>query len=96
MDAIYAFFNHHHILRIILVGLVVGIVAKLLMPGKDPGGIITTTLLGIAGAIIAGYLGQLIGWYEPDEPSGFWASVIGAMLLLLLYRIFFRKKEPRY
>ena len=70
MDAIYAFFNHHHILRIILVGLVVGVVAKLLVPGKDPGGIITTTLLGIAGAIIAGYLGQLIGWYEPDEPSG--------------------------
>ena len=96
MDAIYAFFNHHHILKIILIGLGVGIVAKLLMPGKDPGGIITTTLLGIAGAIVAGYIGQLIGWYEPDEPSGFLASVFGAMLLLLLYRIFFRRKAPKY
>jgi uncharacterized membrane protein YeaQ/YmgE (transglycosylase-associated protein family) len=96
MDALYAFFGHHHILRIILIGLAVGIVAKVLMPGKDPGGIIVTTLLGIAGAVVAGYIGQAIGWYEPDEPSGFWASVVGAMILLLLYRIFFRRKEPKY
>ena len=92
MDAVYAFLGHHHIVRLILVGLVVGIVAKLLMPGKDPGGMITTTLLGIAGAVVAGYVGQWIGWYEPDEPTGFLGSVFGAMLLLLLYRIFFRRK----
>lgn len=83
------------ILRIAAIGLVVGIVAKLLMPGKDPGGIIITTLLGIAGAMLAGYLGQAIGWYEADEPSGFLASVFGAMFLLLLYRIFFRRKSYR-
>ena len=75
----------------LIIGLLVGAVAKLLMPGRDPGGCIVTILLGIAGAFVAGYLGQVIGWYQPGQPVGFIASVIGAMLLLLLYRIIFRR-----
>lgn len=71
----------------ILIGLLVGIVAKFLMPGKDPGGFIITTLLGIAGAIVAKYLGQALHWYQPGEPAGFVASVIGAIILLVLYRV---------
>ena len=74
----------------LIIGLLVGAVAKLLMPGRDPGGCIVTILLGIAGAFVAGYLGQAIGWYQPGQPVGFIASVIGAMLLLLLYRLIFR------
>ena len=70
-----------------MVGLVVGIVAKFLMPGKDPGGFIITTLLGIAGAIVAKYLGQAIGWYEAGQPVGFIAAVVGAIILLVLYRM---------
>ena len=76
----------------IIVGLVVGAVAKLLMPGKDPGGFIVTILLGIAGAFVAGYLGQALGWYKPGQPAGFIMSVVGAMILLLLYRLIFKRK----
>lgn len=75
----------------ILVGLVVGAVAKLLMPGKDPGGFIITILLGIAGAFVASYLGQAIGWYKAGESAGFIASVIGAIILLVLYRLIFKR-----
>jgi Predicted membrane protein len=75
----------------LIIGLIVGAIAKLLMPGRDPGGCLITILIGIAGALIAGYLGRAVGWYEPGEPAGFIASVIGAMLLLLIYRIFFRR-----
>jgi uncharacterized membrane protein YeaQ/YmgE (transglycosylase-associated protein family) len=75
----------------LIIGLVVGAVAKFLMPGKDPGGCIVTIILGIAGAFVAGYLGQAIGWYQAGQPVGFIASVIGAMLLLLLYRLIFRR-----
>ncbi|MEO7724268.1 MAG: GlsB/YeaQ/YmgE family stress response membrane protein [Chthoniobacterales bacterium] len=57
------------------------------MPGRDPGGCIITILLGIAGAFVAGYLGRVLGWYQPGQPAGFIASVIGAMLLLLIYRM---------
>jgi len=71
----------------LVIGLVIGAVAKLLMPGKDPGGCIITILLGIAGAFVAGYIGRVAGWYQPGQPAGFIASVIGAMILLLLYRI---------
>jgi uncharacterized membrane protein YeaQ/YmgE (transglycosylase-associated protein family) len=71
----------------LIIGLVIGAVAKLLMPGKDPGGCIITILLGIAGAFVAGYIGRVVGWYQPGEPAGFIASVIGAMILLLLYRM---------
>ena len=75
------------LLYTILIGLVIGVVAKLLMPGRDPGGCIITILLGIAGAFVAGYIGRVVGWYQPGQPAGFIASVIGAMILLLLYRM---------
>ena len=71
----------------LIIGLVIGAVAKLLMPGKDPGGCIITILLGIAGAFVGGYIGRVVGWYQPGQPAGFIASVIGAMILLLLYRM---------
>jgi uncharacterized membrane protein YeaQ/YmgE (transglycosylase-associated protein family) len=80
------------ILSTILVGLIVGAIAKLLMPGKDPGGFIITILLGIAGAFIATYLGQAIGWYKAGQPAGWIMSIVGAMILLLLYRFIFKPK----
>ncbi len=80
------------ILWTLVIGLVVGAIAKLLMPGRDPGGCIITILLGIAGAFVAGYLGRVLGWYEPGQPAGFIASVVGAMLLLLIYRMFAGKR----
>jgi len=74
----------------LIVGLVVGAIAKFLMPGKDPGGLLVTMLLGVAGAMLAGFLGRALGWYaNPGDAPGLIASVIGAMLLLLLYRMFF-------
>jgi uncharacterized membrane protein YeaQ/YmgE (transglycosylase-associated protein family) len=76
----------------VLIGLIVGAVAKLLMPGKDPGGWIVTILLGLAGSFIAGYLGRMIGWYREEQSAGFIMSVLGAILLLFLYRMFIRKK----
>ena len=75
------------ILWTILIGLVVGAIAKLIMPGRDPGGFIITILLGIAGAFIATFLGRSMGWYAEGEAAGWIASVIGAILLLLLYRM---------
>jgi uncharacterized membrane protein YeaQ/YmgE (transglycosylase-associated protein family) len=75
------------ILGTLVIGLIVGVIAKLLMPGRDPGGCLITILLGIAGAFVAGFLGRAIGWYEPGQPAGFIASVIGAMLVLLVYRL---------
>ena len=80
-------FSAHSIIWILVIGLVIGAVAKLLTPGRDPGGCIITMLIGIAGAFVASYLGQKLGWYEPGQPAGFIASVVGAMLLLLLYRL---------
>jgi uncharacterized membrane protein YeaQ/YmgE (transglycosylase-associated protein family) len=81
------------ILATILIGLVVGIVAKFLMPGDDPGGIIMTILLGIAGAFIAGWIGRTAGWYGEGEPVGFIASVLGSILLLVLYRAAFGRRR---
>ena len=86
-------YSAHSILWILLIGLVIGAIAKLLMPGKDPGGCIITILLGVAGAVLASYLGQAIGWYQPGQPAGFIGSVVGAMLLLLLYRLLFRRRS---
>jgi len=74
------------ILITIFVGLLVGLVAKLLMPGRDPGGFIITILLGIAGAAVARWIGRSLGWYGPNDAAGFIASVGGAILLLLIYR----------
>lgn len=76
-----------------LIGLIVGAVAKFLMPGKDPGGFIITILLGIAGAFVGTWLGQVLGLYAAGAQAGFIASVIGAMLLLLVYRLIMGKKS---
>ena len=70
----------------IIFGLIVGIVAKLLMPGRDPGGFVITILLGIAGAMVGGFLGRFLGLYRPGQPSGFIMAVLGSILLLMLYR----------
>lgn len=76
------------ILAMIGIGLLVGIVAKLLMPGRDPGGFIITILLGIAGSLLASYIGRAAGWYSQGDAASFIASVVGAMALLLVYRLF--------
>jgi uncharacterized membrane protein YeaQ/YmgE (transglycosylase-associated protein family) len=75
----------------ILFGLVVGIVAKFLMPGRDPGGFIVTILLGIAGALVGGYLGRAVGWYREGDPVGFLMAVLGSIILLALYRMLARR-----
>jgi uncharacterized membrane protein YeaQ/YmgE (transglycosylase-associated protein family) len=76
----------------ILFGLVVGIVGKLLMPGRDPGGFILTILLGIAGALLGGFVGQSLGFYREGEPAGFLMAVLGSIILLLLYRLFLGRR----
>lgn len=79
------------LLWMIVVGLIVGALAKLIMPGRDPGGVIVTILLGIGGSIMAGLLGRAVGWYGPGQPVGFIASVIGAIILLAIYRLIVRR-----
>ena len=79
-----------HILWMCLIGLVAGALAKLIMPGKDPGGIIVTMLLGIAGSLVAGFLGRSLGWYQTGQGAGLIMSVVGAILLLVVYRLFRR------
>ena len=74
------------ILGWIIFGLVVGALAKLVMPGKDPGGFIVTTLLGIVGAVVGGFLGRLLGLYKENEPAGFIGAFLGAVLVLWIYR----------
>jgi len=81
------------IIGTILVGLIAGIIAKFLLPGRDPGGCIITILLGIAGAFVATYLGKFLGIYEPGETAGFIGAIIGALIILLLYRVFLKKKN---
>jgi uncharacterized membrane protein YeaQ/YmgE (transglycosylase-associated protein family) len=76
----------------ILFGLIVGVVAKLLMPGRDPGGFIVTMALGIAGALLGGFLGRAVGWYGPNDTAGFLMSVLGAIVLLALYRMLFVRR----
>jgi len=80
------------ILVMIVLGLIIGAVAKLLMPGNDPGGIIVTILLGIAGALVGGFLGRAIGLYEEGQPAGFVMSVVGALVLLFGYRMLTRAR----
>lgn len=72
----------------IIIGLVAGLIAKAITPGRDPSGCIITVLLGIAGALLAGFIGQQLGWYERGEGAGFLAAIIGAVILLLGYRLF--------
>jgi uncharacterized membrane protein YeaQ/YmgE (transglycosylase-associated protein family) len=71
----------------IIFGLIVGIVAKFVMPGRDPGGFIVTVLLGIAGALLGGYLGRAVGLYQEGDPVGFIMAVVGSIVLLILYRV---------
>jgi uncharacterized membrane protein YeaQ/YmgE (transglycosylase-associated protein family) len=79
----------------LIVGLVAGTIAKLLMPGRDPGGILVTMLLGVAGSLVAYMLGRVFGWYaQPDEGPGLIASIIGAMIILAVYRLSIRRR-PR-
>jgi uncharacterized membrane protein YeaQ/YmgE (transglycosylase-associated protein family) len=83
----------HGILGWIIIGLVAGAIAKMLMPGKDPGGCIITILLGIAGALLAGFIGKSIGWYQEGEAAGFVAAFVGAFIILVLYRIIMRRRS---
>ena len=78
---------HYGIIAWIIIGGIAGAIAKLLMPGKDPGGCIITILLGIAGALVAGWIGHAVGWYKTDEGAGFLAAIVGAFILLLIYRV---------
>jgi uncharacterized membrane protein YeaQ/YmgE (transglycosylase-associated protein family) len=80
------------ILSWIVFGLVVGIIAKLLMPGRDPGGFIVTILLGIAGALLGGVIGRAMGFYGPSQSAGWLMSIAGAIVLLLLYRLVARRR----
>lgn len=79
------------ILAWILFGLVIGVIAKLLMPGRDPGGFIVTILLGVAGALLGGFLGRMLGFYGPDQAAGWLMSILGAVILLALYRMMMRR-----
>jgi uncharacterized membrane protein YeaQ/YmgE (transglycosylase-associated protein family) len=74
-----------HLIWTLIIGLIIGAIAKLLTPGKDPGGFIITMCIGIAGSILATFLGRALGWYGPDNSAGFLASVVGAIVLLAIY-----------
>jgi uncharacterized membrane protein YeaQ/YmgE (transglycosylase-associated protein family) len=76
----------------LIFGLVVGIVAKFLMPGRDPGGFVVTALIGIVGALLGGYIGRAVGWYGEGDPVGFVMAVIGAIILLALYRMIISRR----
>lgn len=84
--------QHYGIIGWIIIGGIAGAIAKLLMPGKDPGGCIITVLLGIAGALVAGWIGHQVGWYSENEGAGFVAAVVGAFVLLGLYRLVARRR----
>jgi uncharacterized membrane protein YeaQ/YmgE (transglycosylase-associated protein family) len=79
--------ENYGIIGWIVIGGIAGGIAKLLMPGRDPGGCIITVLLGIAGALVAGWLGKAIGWYDTGEGAGFVAAIVGAFILLFIYRL---------
>lgn len=83
-----------HYLWVAIVGLIVGALAKLIMPGKDPGGIIVTMLLGVAGSFLATFVGRMMGFYQEGQ-AGFFMSLIGALALLIIYRLF-RRHEPQH
>lgn len=81
-----------HLIWTIIIGFLAGAIAKLIMPGRDPGGFIITTLLGIAGAVLARYLGMALGLYHDEDSAGFIASVVGAIILLAIYRLFTKRR----
>ncbi len=76
-----------HIIGWIVFGLIVGVIAKLLMPGRDPGGFVITILLGIAGALLGGWIGRAVGWYQSGEGAGYIVSIVGAIIVLFIYRL---------
>jgi len=76
----------------IFFGLIVGIIAKLLVPGRDPGGFFVTALIGIVGALLVGWMGRAMGWYGPNDGAGFLTSILGAVILLLIYHALFRRR----
>ena len=78
----------------IIFGLIVGVIAKLLMPGRDPGGFVITILLGIAGALLGGFIGRALGMYGPGQSAGFFMALLGAILLLTLYRVLGGRRRP--
>ena len=80
-----------NILWTIAIGFVIGLIAKLLMPGRDPGGFIITILLGIAGSFVATYIGQHLGWDREGQPAGFIGAILGAVLILIVYRLIKRR-----
>ena len=85
-----------HVLWMCVVGLVAGALAKLIMPGKDPGGCIVTILLGVAGALLAGFLGRQLGWYDADDAgAGFIAAIVGALIILFIYRLVAGRRGTR-
>lgn len=84
--------GHYSIIGWILIGIVGGGIAKLLMPGRDPGGCIVTILLGIAGAVLAGFLGRVLHWYGPNDTAGYLGAIVGAFLILLIYRLTLRRR----
>lgn len=75
----------------IIIGLLAGAIAKAITPGRDPSGCIVTILLGVGGAVVAGFLGQQLGWYRPGEGAGFLAAIVGAILILFVYRLIARR-----
>ncbi len=79
------------LLGTLFIGLIVGIIAKLLTPGRDPGGFFVTILLGIGGAFVATFIGRLLGWYGPQDAAGFLASICGAIVILLIHRAITRR-----
>ncbi|MDB5701282.1 MAG: GlsB/YeaQ/YmgE family stress response rane protein [Sphingomonadales bacterium] len=76
----------------IVIGIVAGILGKLIMPGKDPGGFVVTILIGIAGSLLAGFLGQAVGFYQPGQAGGWIGATVGAIILLFLYRLVMRNR----
>lgn len=83
------------ILSWILFGLIAGVIAKLIMPGRDPGGFIVTILIGIAGAFVGGFIGRAMGFYGEGEGAGMLMSIVGAIVLLLIYRFTVGKRTVR-
>jgi uncharacterized membrane protein YeaQ/YmgE (transglycosylase-associated protein family) len=85
------FLADYHWLTWIIIGLLAGAIAKAVMPGRDPGGCLVTIIIGIAGAVLAGFLGQSLGWYRAGEGAGFIAAIVGAILILFVYRLIARR-----
>ena len=84
--------QEYGIIAWIIIGGLAGGIAKLVMPGRDPGGCIVTVLLGIAGALLAGWIGKAVGWYDTNEGAGFIAAIVGAFIILFLYRLIARRR----